>query len=87
MNDVFQMRNNTHYNLRYGPTFLTEPIHSVFNSSESASYLGPTIWEQIPHDVKMINSPVRFKKEIRKWKPVNCSCRIFKVLILNLGFV
>ena len=29
MNDVFQIRNNTHYNLRYAPTFLTEPIHSV----------------------------------------------------------
>ena len=26
---VFQIRNNTHYNLRYAPTFLTEPIHSV----------------------------------------------------------
>ena len=29
MNDVFQIRNNTHYNLRYAPIFLTEPIHSV----------------------------------------------------------
>ena len=43
MNDVFQIRNNTHYNLRYAPTFLTEPIYSVFNDSESASYLGPKI--------------------------------------------
>ena len=66
MNDVFQVRNNTHYNRRYAPTFLTEPIHSVFESSESASYLGPKIWEQIHNDVKMINSLVIFKKEIRK---------------------
>ena len=43
MNDVFQIRNNTHYNLRYTPTFLTKPIHSVFNGSESESYLGPKI--------------------------------------------
>ena len=78
MNDVFQIRrSNTHYNLRYAPTFLTEPIHSVFNGSESASYLGPKIWEQISNDVKMINSLVTFKKEISKWKPLNCPCRIF----------
>ena len=58
--DVFQKRNNTHYNLRYVPTFLSEPIHSVFNGSESESYLSPKIWDQIPNDVKMINSLVRF---------------------------
>ena len=67
MNDVFQIRSNTLYNLRYAPTFLTDPIHSVFNRSESALYLGPKIWELVPNDVKMINSLVRFKSEIRKW--------------------
>ena len=36
MNDVFQIR-NTHFNLRFAPIFLTEPIHSVSNGSESAS--------------------------------------------------
>ena len=86
MNDVIQIRNNTHRNMRYTPTFLTEPIH-VFNGSESALYLGPKIWEQIPNDVKMINSLVRFKKENRKWKPVNCPCRNCKVFIPKLGFV
>ena len=87
MNDVIQIRNNTHHNLRYAPTFLTEPIHNVFNGSESALYLGPKIWEQIPNDVKMINSLVRFKKENRKWKPINCPCRNCKVFIPKLGFV
>ena len=73
LNDAFQIRRNTHYNLRYTPTFLTNPIHSFFNGSESASYLGLKIWEQFPNDVKMINSFLTFKNEIRKWKPVNCS--------------
>ena len=48
MSDGFQIRNNTYYNLRYAPIFLIEPIHSVFNGSESASYLGSKIWDQIP---------------------------------------
>ena len=87
MKDVFQIRNISHYNLRYAPTFVTENIHCVYNGSESASYLGPKIWEQIPTEIKTINSLAGFKKEIRKWKPVNCPCRICKVFIPNLGFL
>ena len=52
MNDIFKLRENTHYNLRHTPQFLVDPIHSVFNGGESASYLGPQIWEQIPFKIK-----------------------------------
>ena len=58
MHDVFEIRNSTNCNLRYASIFLTELIRRVFNGSESASYLGPKIWEQILNDVKMINSIV-----------------------------
>ena len=44
MKDVFKIRNNSHYNLRYASTFTTENIHCVYNGGESASYLGPKIW-------------------------------------------
>ena len=27
------------------------------------------------------------KKEIRKWKPLNCSCRVCKTFMVNLGFI
>ena len=37
MNDIFKLRENTHYILRGTSQFLVDPIHSVFNSSESAS--------------------------------------------------
>ena len=87
MKDVFKTRNNMHYNLRYDSTFVTDNIHCVYNGSESASYLGPKIWEQIPCEIKEINSLVGFKKKIRNWKPVNCPCRICKVFIPNLGFI
>ena len=87
MKDVFQIRNISHYNLRYPPTFVAENIHCVYNGSQSASYLGPKIWEQIPTEIKTINSLAGFKKEIRKWEPVNCTCRICKVFIPNLGFL
>ena len=48
MNDIFKLRENTHYNLRYTSQFLVDPIHSVFNGSESASYLGPKTRKKYP---------------------------------------
>ena len=87
MNDIFKLRENTHYSLRHISQFLVDPIHSVFNGSESVSHLGSKIWEQIPFEIENINFLVGFKKEIRKWKPANCPWRICKVYIPNLGFI
>ena len=87
MNDVFKVRNKTHYQLRHTSQFLIEPIHSVFNGSESASYLGPKIWEQIAIEIKNKDSLISFKKEIKKWKPLNCPCRLCKTYIANVGFI
>ena len=66
MNDIFKLRENAHYNLRHTSQFLVDPIHSEFNGSESALYLGPKIWEQIHFEIKNINFLVGFKREIRK---------------------
>ena len=87
MNDIFKLRENTHYNLRHTSQFLVDPIHSVFNGSESAPYLGPKISEETPTDIKNKDSLIGFKKEIKKWKLLNCPCRIWKTFILNLGFI
>ena len=43
MSETFQLRENIHYHLR-----LVHLIHSIYNGCESASYLGPSIWELIP---------------------------------------
>ena len=43
MNKVFKLREETHYHQRYTTQFLVDPIHSVFNGSESALYLGSKI--------------------------------------------
>ena len=61
-------------------------MHSVYNGTESTSYLGPKIWEQIPAEIKNKDSLDGFKKEFKKWKTAECPCRICKTLISNLGF-
>ena len=87
MKDVFKLREETYYNLRHTTEFVTNQINSVYHGSESASYLGPKIWEQIPSAIKNKDSLIGFKKEIKKWIPLNCPCRICKTFIPNLGFI
>ena len=43
MNEIFQLREKSHYNLRYTSEFIIPPIHSVYHGRESASYLGPKL--------------------------------------------
>ena len=40
------------YNLRGGSDFLPYNPTTVYNGTETISYLGPKIWELVPHDIK-----------------------------------
>ena len=87
MNEIFQIREESRYNLRYTSQFTIPPIQSVCNGRESVSYIGPKIWELIPHAFKQINSLSGFKKAIKEWKPSNCPCRFCKTYISQAGFL
>ena len=79
MNEVFKLKNTPHYNLRHTSNISTDPIHSDYNGIKWASYLGPKIWEQTRAEIKNKDSLDGFKKAIKKWKPTECPCWIFKV--------
>ena len=55
MNEIFQLREKSHYNLRYTSEFIIPPIHSVYHGRESASYLGTKLWELIPTVIRYLN--------------------------------
>ena len=65
MNETFQLREKSHYNLRYTSEFIIPPIHSVHHGSESISYLGPKIWELIPPVIRQIDTFPGFEKAIK----------------------
>ena len=56
-------------------------VDSVYNGTETISFLGPEIWELIPTEIKKLFSLNGFKKAIKKWKPVNYPCRLCKTYI------
>ena len=43
MNKVFKLRETPYHNLRHTLQFSTDPVHSLYNGTESASYLGSEI--------------------------------------------
>ena len=84
--DLFT-RNTNNYNLRTTSDFLIPQINTVLKGSNSIQYFGSKIWNVIPPEIKYLNSFESFKKSIRKWKPINCPCRICKTYLPNVGFV
>ena len=80
-------RNNNGYYMRSESDFVIPQIRTVLKGSNSIRYFGPIIWNLIPEELKNITSLNIFKKEIRRWKPKNCPCRICRNYVHNLGFV
>ena len=87
MKEIFRIREENGYNLRHQNTFTHPIVNSVYNGTETVSFLGPKIWELIPTEIKELVSLNGFKKAIKKWKPVTCSCRLCKTYIDHVGFI
>ena len=84
MSEIFDKRNNV-YDFRNPSKFARRNVRSVFNGKESISILGPKIWDIIPSELKQLETVNAFKKEIKKWKPENCPCRLCRPHIQNVG--
>ena len=87
LNEIFQIREKSRYNLCYVSQFTIPSIHSVYNGRESVSFMDPKIWKLIPPAFKQIKSLSGFKKAIKEWKPSNCPFRICKTYISQVGFL
>ena len=61
-------------------------VRSVFNGTESISYLNLVIWEILPDSYKNLPNFRVFKNKIKKWKPQNCPYRLCKTNISRVGF-
>ena len=52
MNDIFKLRSEQTYNLRKLSQFYRPNVNSVYNGTESVSFLGPIIWDVVPNELK-----------------------------------
>ena len=87
MNDIFKLRGEQTYNLRKLSQFYRPKVNSVYNGTESVSFLGPIIWDLVANYLKDIRNLAAFKKAIKKWSSEKRPCRLCKVDISNIGFI
>ena len=64
--EIFWFRNSSRYNLRGQDIFEIPFRNSVYNGTESLSYLGPKVWELASDNLKRLNSFTSFKEQIKK---------------------
>ena len=85
MNNVFVGKRETGHNLRSKSTqdFESMNIHKVHTGEDSLRFLGCKIWKLIPQKIKEVEFVDKFKFKIRRWKPVECPCRLCR----RIGYI
>ena len=86
MQDLFPLRENQ-YNLRNCNIFETSNVKTVYHGTETLSFRGPKILSLVPPDLQNCPSLHIFKKQVKKWKPEGCDCRICTKFIQGAGFI
>ena len=84
--DIFMQRINNHYNLRHINHFETTFVKTVYNGTESVSYLGTKIWDIVPEEYKTLNSLNSFKESIKIRYPLTVPADFVKPMYMVLVF-
>ena len=64
--EIFNKRNRN-YQLCHTSHFLVPLYRSVYNGTESLSFLGPKIWDIVPIELKEVKNVSAFKLGIKNW--------------------
>ena len=86
MQELFTEKIHQH-DLRNKRSWETYNLRTVKYGTETIIHMGPKTWNMVPNDMKKSKSLFEFKQKIKHWKPTECSCRLCKTYIYNLGFL
>ena len=62
--ELFEQRNEQHFDLRKNYQFTIPPVRTIDHGSESISFIGPKIWNILPDRLKNVNS-IEAKMQIK----------------------
>ena len=86
MNDVFEFIEKP-YSPRTTSHFRSRKIHTTKYGIETPSYPGPKLWNFAPNEYKTIESLEDFKAKKKTWVPEDCTCKLCKTYIHQVGFI
>ena len=84
--EIFK-ENNIQYNLRKKRNWECAKTRTVFYGTETIRFQGPKLWDMVPNHIKESETLLIFKAKIKDWKPYECTCRLCKTFIPELGFI
>ena len=87
MKDIFVEKRDRGYQLRENTGVEAMNIRTVLRGEDTLRYLGCKIWKLIPESIKQSTSVEQFKKQIRKWAPRDCPCRLCKIYLPHIGYI
>ena len=87
MTEILNFCDNATHNVRNDQVLERRHNRTTNFGVESASTLGPKIWELVPENLRQSTSLNSFKQSIKNWNPSNCPCRLSKIYVQNVGFI
>ena len=75
------------YNLRNINEFLLPVVRKTNYGSDTIKYRGQRLWLSLPQHIRNARSINEFKKEIKSWNGADCTCRLCRTYIPQLGFL
>ena len=87
INGVFKLINTPNYNLWQTSHFSTDSIHSVYNRTESVSYLELKIWYKYLLKLKRRIPLMVLRKKLKNGNLLSVHVEFARFFLTNLGFV
>ena len=84
--EIFQEHVSS-YDLREKRCWEISKARTVLYGTETIRFRGPKVWQMLPTNIKVSDTLQEFKSKVKHWKPDDCTCRLCKTYIHNLGFI
>ena len=84
MNEVFQT-NDCPYDLRNPRILASKHISTIKYGINTIAFTNPQIWQNIPLEIRNLESLSLFKSNMKQIQSLTCRCKICHSFIANLG--
>ena len=87
MSDIFSLSENGSYSPRCGVTLSRRNIRTSKFGYETVRTVEAIVSNGVPAELKTVESLTIFKQKLKLWSPNDCTCKIYRKFIKNLGYI
>ena len=84
MAEIFVIK-DVPYALRGGNNLVLPRARTNLYGIDTIRFIGQKLWQTLPKEIKESRSLEIFKRNIKSIKTLDCSCKLYKDFVPNLG--